>query len=73
MTKEQYWQAHVKKNPSFADDKKRIEITVGGLRSLMFEAYDKGAEQQRHVFKDIKLPDAGTDLRNFLRDLFKPL
>ncbi len=45
MTKEQYWEAHVTKNPSFANEEKRIELSVKMLRQLMGEAFDKGIKK----------------------------
>lgn len=62
MTKKEYWEAHVKKNPAFADEKKEIRITVGSLRKLMEEGYDKGLE---HATK------SSTLLSDTIKDVFK--
>lgn len=51
MTKEQYWGAHLKKNPKWADETARIELMVSTLKALMFEAYDRGLSHHKTVEK----------------------
>jgi len=58
MTKKEYWQKHVAKNPAFADEEKQIKISVKMLRLLMEEAFDKGFERHKETSK-------------FIDDLFK--
>lgn len=58
MNKEEYWQAHVAKNPKFVDESHEIEIriSVGMLKKLLFEAHDKGFEHSRKIrqnFNDV--------------------
>lgn len=58
MTKQEYWEAHKRKNPKFADDSTKIELTVGMLRRLMEEAYDRGLDHARAVQGNVsKLKD----------------
>jgi hypothetical protein len=45
MTFKEYWEAHVRKNPRFADEEAKIEIKVGMLKRLLEEAHGKGVEQ----------------------------
>lgn len=49
MTRDEYWQAHVKRNPRFEDEEATIQIKVGMLRKLMEEAFDKGGEHQKKL------------------------
>jgi hypothetical protein len=62
MTKDEYWQAHVKKNPRFEDEDNRIEMSVGMLRRLMMEAYDRGMEQSNKTSDLLKDVFKGLDL-----------
>jgi hypothetical protein len=65
MTKKEYWDAHVKKNPSLADEDARVEVKVSTLRALLEEAYDKGAEHDRKVRESVKKIFDGFDLGGF--------
>lgn len=49
MNKKEYWEAHKRKNPKFADESARIEMSVGMLKRLMEEAWDKGFEHSKSV------------------------
>ena len=49
MTKDEYWKARVKRNPSFANEDKQIQMSVKMLRSLLEEAYDKGSENTAKI------------------------
>jgi hypothetical protein len=42
MNFKEYWAAHVKKNPKFADEDAAIQIKVGMLRKLLEEAHGRG-------------------------------
>jgi hypothetical protein len=44
MTKDEYWQAHVRKHPKFLDPDAEIKIKVGMLHRLLDDAYEKGSE-----------------------------
>lgn len=42
MTKEQLWQAHVAKNPAWANDDTKLQLTVGNLKKLLMNAHELG-------------------------------
>ena len=44
MTKDEYWQAHVRKHPKFLDPDAEIRIKVSMLHRLLDDAYQKGAD-----------------------------
>lgn len=76
MTQDQYWQAHIKKHPTFADKNKKIELSVGALQKLMFEAYDKGFEHHAKRVEEIGAQmkarlEKKPGLTGFIDDLFK--
>lgn len=52
MTKQEYWNAHVARNPGFADEGKKIQMSVQMLRRLLEEAYDKGFEHNKNKSRD---------------------
>ena len=65
MTKQQYWEAHVKRNPKFADEDSAIQMKVGILRKLLEEAYDKGVEHSKKTNDVMKDLFKGVDLNQF--------
>ncbi|MCA1592279.1 MAG: hypothetical protein LC754_06435 [Acidobacteria bacterium] len=65
MTKQQYWEAHVKRNPKFADEDFAIQMKVGMLRKLLEEAYDKGMEHSKKTNDVMKDLFKGVDLNQF--------
>lgn len=54
MTKQQYWQKHVDKNPRFENEDNKIEMSVGMLKRLMDEAYDKGFDHHKALDKSLR-------------------
>lgn len=42
MTKEEYWNMLVEKNPSFEGDV--VKITVTSLKKIVYQAHEKGSE-----------------------------
>lgn len=54
MTKDEYWQAHVKKNPKLEDEDASVKVKVATLKALMFEAFDKGYDQHRKVSESLR-------------------
>jgi hypothetical protein len=65
MTKDEYWQAHVKRNPRFEDEEAKIQMSVGMLRKLMEEAFDKGWEHHRKTSDMMKEIFGGIDLNQY--------
>jgi hypothetical protein len=45
MTSETYWEATQAQNPAFADETKRVTITVGKIRELMAAAHAEGCRE----------------------------
>lgn len=46
MTKEEYWEKLVKKNKLFKNDV--VKITTKSLREIIFQAYNKGFEENKN-------------------------
>ena len=54
MTKKEYWQKHVDKNPRFEDESNKIEMSVGMLKRLMEEAYDRGFDHHKGISDSLR-------------------
>lgn len=65
MTKNEYWKAHVAKNPKFSDEENKIQMSVKMLRQLMEEAYEKGYEHSKKTNDVMKDLFKGVDLNKY--------
>lgn len=65
MTKDEYWKAHVKRNPRFEDEDANIQMKVSMLRRLMEEAFDKGFEHRKKSEDIMKTILGGVDLNKY--------
>lgn len=54
MTKEEYWFALIRKNPSFSGE--TVTISTRSLKAIVFQAHDKGVEMMSN---DNKKPQNG--------------
>lgn len=64
MTKDEYWQAHVKKNPKLADEDGSVQVKVSTLHALLNEAFDKGWEHHKKITDQMRDMLKGTGLGN---------
>jgi hypothetical protein len=49
MTRQEYWNAHVVKNPKLAIEDSMVSVKVSTLKKLIEEAYDKGFEHRGKI------------------------
>lgn len=56
LKKDELWKKHLDKHPDWVNEDKKIQLTVGMLRKLLEDSYDKGHARGREindVFKDL--------------------